>query len=378
MKAAVVTFVRAYNYGAVLQCYALCKTLKKLGIDTETIDYYPEYFKNLYNLNYIGEPRYFPYRPIKSWLKFTPMWMKLNRRNRGFEKFITKYIPITSKQYTSFESLNAENFNYDVYISGSDQVWSDKCANFDPTFFLQFSAALHSKRTSYAASFGFASIPDSSKEEYIKRLNGWNSYSVREESGQKILKDLLNINSTVCCDPTLLLTHAEWNATRAKKKIKKPYILVYSVNASKELYKYAKQLSNEKGMKVIYVPCVLHHNHIMGTFVNEYGFRTLSHVSPDEWLDLFANASYVLTDSFHGTVFSIIFRRQFMTVINHAGGKNHRASELLKSLCIPERELSNGFINTIDISINWKDIEENLSLLRSTACSYLENLKTEE
>ncbi len=378
MKAAVVTFVRAYNYGAVLQCYALCRTLEKLGVDAQTIDYYPECFRKLYGFSYLGEPRYIPYRPIKNWLNITPVWFKLKKRNDGFDRFIKTHIPITPKQYSSFEMLNDEVFDYDLYISGSDQVWSYKCADFDPTFFLQFNSAKNAKKASYAASFGFSVLADRVKSDYKERLINWNAYSVREESGKGILKDLLNIDATRSCDPTLLLDKAEWDKIRKDSKVKNDYILIYSVNACAELYEYAKILSKEKNLKVIYVPCVAHHDFLMGNVVKKFGFETIGAASPDEWLDLFSKASYVLTDSFHGTVFSIIYRKKFMTIVDFSWGKNHRAMELIDSLNIKGRALKDDFMDLIDEPINWEDVDSRMLELRTGALEYLNSLKNLE
>ncbi len=378
MKAAVVTFVRAYNYGAVLQCYALCKSLQKLGIEAETLDYYPEYFRSLYNFSYLGEPRYLPYRPIKNWLKFTRVWSALKKRNNAFDRFIKKNIPITEKQYNTLDELNSEKFDYDMYISGSDQVWSPKCAHFDPTFFLRFSGAEKAKKISYAASFGCATIPEEKIEEYKVRLENWDAYSVREKSGIDILNNLLGVSATQCCDPTLLLSRVDWEDVKSSKTISKPYILIYSVgNDPNVLYKYANELSEKKDLQVVNVPCSVRHERMMGYDIKEYGFKTISTSGPDEWLSLFFNAEYVLTDSFHGTVFSILAQKQFATAVEFSWGSNNRAKELLNALGLETRTLNNG-IKDIDDYICWNEVDKALNRLRKCSLEYLRSKKSDE
>ena len=116
MRALIVTFVRAYNYGAVLQCYALSKTLKDLGVDVQVLDYYPEYFRSQYNISWMGKPSIVPSIHIRGWMRKWAVALKLHRRNRGFERFLGQNIPLTKEQYTTWESLQDALLPHDLFI----------------------------------------------------------------------------------------------------------------------------------------------------------------------------------------------------------------------------------------------------------------------
>ncbi len=372
MKALIVTFVRAYNYGAVLQCYALSQKLRQLGVDVEVLDYYPQYFKDSYNVASLRDARYFPYRPLKNWLKYLPFLRIRDRRNEGFSGFLQQHIPLTATQYTVFDEIDHDNLEYDVFISGSDQVWANLCVPFDPVYFLQFSSAKQAKRYSYAASFGFTKVPDKLEGDYRLRLSSWDGYSVREESGKKILQELVGEEATVSCDPTLLLDKTQWDMLAVAPREKR-YILVYTVNATKELLQYAKELSEKKQLPVIVLPCWMEEEHLTGRIYKPYGFKTNGYASPQEWLGYFANATYVLTDSFHGTVFSTINHRPFMTVTQHDGRENFRAKELLAKLELSDRQLP-GDLKKIDDAVVWDDVDIRRENLRSGSEQYLKQM----
>lgn len=369
MKTAIVTFVRAYNYGAVLQCYALAKALKELSLDVQVIDYFPEYFKKLYTLDYLGPIRRFPYRPLKNWRYYYPLNGILERRNQRFDSFIRNNIPMTQKQYTSFAELDAENMDFDMFISGSDQVWSNRCVPFDPVYFLQFSSTSPPKRFSYAASFGASSIPVELEEEYRSRLKNWGGYSVREKSGLKICEDVLHIKATQCCDPTLLLTRDDWRQLTAVAKKNRPYILVYDVNNSTSLFKEAESLSKEKELPVYILTSNMHHDSLLCRRENTTHFKNYADASPQKWLSLFFSAAYILTDSFHGVVFSLFAQKQFLHI---SDSPNIRVAELLSSVNLENRYDSKNTAK-IDKEINWPTVDRALEEFRTGSLAYLEN-----
>lgn len=373
MKTAIVTFVRAYNYGAVLQCYALHKTLNKIGVENEVLDYYPSYFYDQYNLSYLGEMRYFPYRPLKNWIKYTPMLWILKRRIKGFEKFISKNIKLSKKQYFTQEEINKENFDYNAYISGSDQVWSSTCAKFDPTFFLDFQSANTAKKISYAASFGVDKIPKEYEDEYKRRLYGWARYSVREKSGQNIVSELLGEKAEQCCDPTILLEPKEWQDICTHQKIRTKYILVYYVNTEEEVMEAAKKLAGEKKLEIIVITSAANYEALVGEKIKVYNAKNKGACSPEEFVSLFRDAQYVISDSFHGTVFSLIFHKKFLTLTDFWwGSKNYRAIELMKIVGVEERgKLDNPQI--IDNEIAWDYVDKQLKKYREKSIEYLKN-----
>ena len=210
MKTAIVTFVRAYNFGAVLQCYALQEAMRSVGIDTEVLDYYPEYFYRDYRLM-VTTSKSTIGRFIRHIVRFLTKGV-IRRRIKSFESFIKVYIRLSEKQYRTGADFEMNPPDYDAYVVGSDQVWNQGLTNFDPVFFLMNDAMAGKKKYSYAASFGDSDIPDHLKAKYIEMLKGWDGYSVREESGAALLNQLIQEKVEVSCDPTLLLNADQWKS----------------------------------------------------------------------------------------------------------------------------------------------------------------------
>ena len=370
MKAAIVTFVRAYNYGATLQCYALSKKLQDMSVDVEVLDYSPQYFRDSYNLAYLGHLRLLPYRPLKNWWELTPLRRIIKKRNEGFDQFISKNIPLSSQQYHSIDDLNTQTLPYDMYISGSDQVWSSICVPFDPVYFLQFASATPEKRYSYAASFGMNAVPEKHEAQYKERLTNWTGYCVREASAATLLKSLVGVEAAQCCDPTLLLTKPEWEAVASPKKPKAPYILVYTVNKSKKLLEYAAKLSQEKDIPVYVTATYMTHQCLLGQEEKAYGFRMYPSTAPSEWIQMFFSAEYVLTDSFHGTVFSLIGHKRLLVVCDKP---NTRSRELLEKVGLSSR-YNPASVQEIDTSADWVAVDSVFSRLRASSLEYLQSI----
>lgn len=372
MKTAIVTFNRAYNYGAVLQCYALYKKLSDIGLDVEVLDYFPDYFKDTYSLAYLDALRYFPYRPLSNWFKFLPLTYIRNRRLKIFDSFLSKHIKLSMNQYKTKEELNNSSLPYGAYIVGSDQVWTNIWTNFDSTFFLEF-AKQNTKKISYAASFGFNKIPENLFLDYKKRLSNWDMISVREKTGQKILTELGVTESSLCCDPTILLTAKEWLAiSSTQKHPKSPYILVYSVNSLEKTCSIAHDISYKKQMDTFVISSIASEKAFLGEVAKRYSFHNLWNTSPNRFLELFYNAEYIVTDSFHGTVFSLLFHKKFILLSNINGKENQRALDLLDYVGISQTIETNA---NIDNTLDWSKIDDSLSKYRQSSLDYLYKIR---
>ena len=370
MKLRIVTFHRAYNYGAVLQCYALAETINSLGADCEVLDYWPDVFREVYymKIKYTGVRS-----TVRAILNKANIYPMLNKRNNNFGKFIKEKIPITKLKYGSLSEIKCMSSDIDAYLTGSDQVWHNKWAEFDPVYFLDFPDANTKKKYSYAASFGMNEVPSELRSEYKRRLEKFEKISVRENSGVKIVEDLINKKSECNCDPTLLLTKEYWRRL-VKEYNDEPYILVYYTSRSKLLQDSAEKLSKKTGYKVICLPCTMDTNVLSGKYDSSRGFEVAASAGPNEFLSLIANAKYVLTNTFHGTVFSIIFERKFMTqMILSNQSKNMRVSELLEKLGIEGRELENG-IECIEENVDWTCVCDKIYTLREDSLKYLKSI----
>lgn len=348
----IITFHRAINYGAVLQTYALQRALKHIGVASEVIDYRTSSIEAMYNP--------WSLRTVKS-LQFYPGILKKKR----FFKFLDQNINM-SESCQSEEILASSESDYDLFITGSDQVWCKKCACDDPAFFLDF-VKNPKKKKSYAASIGSAIMDNELADMYKGLLEDYDEISVREESAKTLLQDsVFTKNIHVHVDPTLLLDSEKWDKVRAKKVEKRPYILVYTVLGQYKLFNEAKKLSEKTGLPIIYLNDKV--------LKREKGLKYRMAVSPEQFVGYFAEAEYVLTNSFHGTAFSIIYKKQFKVEIEAVGRRNIRAEELLKKLGIQDRELNEEGVLTIDTAIDWESVGNKLLEERQLAYDYLKRI----
>lgn len=371
MRIAIITFHRAYNYGAVLQCYALYHSLKALGHECHVLDYWPKYFYNQY---YVHGDFSLTHPPVKTWINHLRIKKVLDKRNKGFEKFLENYLELSPVDIENGR-ISLENNTFDLYITGSDQVWNDRCARFDRNYFLDFPCAKDSKRASYAASFGLKKIPENLKEEYQSRLNGFMAYSVRENDGKDILEDLLGVTASVNCDPTLLLSQHDWNnVSSTDVDPSTPFVLVYYVTKTNELQKRAYSYAKKHGYKLVILPCNMSIDVLTGKIDKAFDAELHLNDSPLEFLNLFKNASYVFTNSFHGTVFSLLYHKQFCLQIKLEGNKrNNRALNLLRQVGLISSNFSDDAFNT-DMDTEWNLVDRNIETMRREGLNYLSSI----
>lgn len=333
MKVGIITFFNYNNYGAALQCYGLFKTLEEMGHEVEYLDYTCPYIGNPFKIKHLKNKGLFGY------IYSTVGYICYLPRRKRFNEF-RKQIPHT-------KPLNHENISevgacYDKYITGSDQVWSTKLTDFDGTYFLDF-VTDDVKKNSYSASFGENNIQEENREKYELLLKKFNGISVREDYGKRLVKEFTGKDSEITVDPTLLLTKKEWESIAAKKRVDGKYILVYQLGFSSQLIRAVKEVARETKLPVVYVPFPL------GGLLK---CKISLSAGPSEWLSLIKNAEYVITDSYHGIIFSIIFKRLFLAVVD-GQHKNKRAISLLSKLHLEKRIAKEGQFADIKKEINY-------------------------
>lgn len=372
MKVGIVTFLRSCNYGAILQCYALNKTLTELGGESICVDYWPEYFRKRYYADKV------PFQGFKKdkfdeWKRKRGLKKIKDVRNKKFEKFISKNITTTPFTAHTADEITKNDIGIRKWITGSDQVWNNKCAFFDPVFFLDIPLPEGSRKYSYAASFGFKEIPEGMDDEYKRRLKGFARYSVREESGAEILNTLINEEASVHCDPTLLLTREQWEKIASSPR-KDDYILIYHVTPPDWLLKQAVKLREKTGMKIVLLSPYFAYNAVLGTTVKKFGYEPAMTSSPEDFVSLFKNAKYVITNSFHGTVFSLIFHKEFWSQLKFVDGReNTRARNLLNKVGITGRNVWSQ-TDLQDTPINWDKVDVVLEEIRKEGKEYLSTI----
>lgn len=364
-KVGIITKHGIFNYGSFMQAYATQRAIEKLGYDVEIIDYqYPnDYHKTkpslkgrlLHQINYILK-NMLPGKPGKSW-------------NEAYTSCFGKYYRL-SKHYETMEEIMHNPPVYDIYVAGSDQLWRPEFTNGDPVFFADF-APKGKKRISYASSFGCINIPNEYKENYARMLNSIDCISVRERSGCDIVESLTGRKAEIVADPSLLLTAEEWKTIMQEPRIKRPYMICYGNIAIDYINDIAAKLLGNSNIEIV---------RTNGKFIDYFNKKVhyLLDVGPLEWLGLLANAEFVLAGSFHGTAFSIQFKRPFMSVLTGDEDHDSRQKNLLTELGLEDNALyiGDGDIEAIEKkmnSVNWKEVDERLQTLRHDSICYLES-----
>lgn len=369
----IITIVKVNNYGAELQTLALQRKLSLMGYDSEIIDYL--FYKNLlHKREKISRP-FFSYplkNRIKEWLlpiyeniKIIPYRKEYNIRKNGFSSFHVRNTKFSPVCYKSYSELYNNPPIYDVYCVGSDQVWNPRCyTNLNP-YFLTF-APKDAKKISYASSFGVKTLPENAKKQYCELLQNLDYISVREENGVQLVKDVSGKDAINVADPTLLLTKDEWKPIAKYDKVpNEKYILLYVLKDSEYIKNIAIELSRKTGLKVVRI--------CKGAFKQDKksdNILNITDAAPDDFLGLIDKAEMVLTNSFHGTVFSILFEKDFYTIIKRGVENNSRQFSLLKTLDIDRIKYEDeSFIESS--SIDWTKVNKNLTEFRQKSVDYL-------
>lgn len=336
MKIGILTFQQAINYGAVLQLYALQKIIQKLGTDPEVINYISPKLENDYKIIRRNDG-------LRNLLASIFCAKAFCERKRRFKVFEKKYLNLTNELYSKRDLSRICN-KYDYLITGSDQVWNYTITDADSTYMLDF-VEESNKKISYAASFGVAQIPDKLKVWYKNLLQDFKAISVREKQGQAIINSLCNKEVSVVLDPTFLLTKEDWTKLNIGDTKNKKYILVYCLRRSNLLNEFAEKLKAKTGFEIIVLNPRIR---------NIYDKSSAYSSGPEEFIRLFMNAEYVLTNSFHGTAFSINFNKNFLVDldINSTVNTNSRLLNILSLLGLEDR-----IIDNIDIEKMYQDID---------------------
>lgn len=360
MKIGILTYHRAHNYGAMLQAYALRTTLRQTKHnEVEFIDYWPlshqkQYalFKPIIGTNIASKCK----NLILNLLTLTRRY----RRIREFEHFEQKYLQLPkSIVYPQDQQTITEQ--YDCIVVGSDQIWRNHITahqkiGFDPVYFCQ-TLAHPTPCISYAASMGIIDFSKDEEQLLKQYLDSFNTILVRENSLKHIVEQL-GRSATVVLDPTLLLTKEQWNELLPTKRYcKQKYVLYYELLPSSSARLFAKQQAKSMGCKLLIMDAVIRTIPRLGH---------IAFASPIEFLHAIRDAEYVIATSFHGTAFSIIFEKQFLTIDLKKNAD--RVKTLLNHLAIEEHyQEQPKAVSMIDYSFVHKKLafhrEQSLTLL---------------
>ncbi|AGK52660.1 hypothetical protein B1NLA3E_04430 [Bacillus sp. 1NLA3E] len=342
------------------------KYLMRCGHDVEIIDYKPDYLNNHYNLFNVSNPKW-EKNILTKWIYLAikiPIRLPELKRKKAFDQFKSKYLNLTSTRYSSNEDLKKSLPEANAYLCGSDQIWNTLHKNGkDPAFYLDFVPEGKIK-ASYAASFATDTVSEELKSILKERIEKLDGIGVREKSGVNIIRELKINRGVNVVDPVFLLDRDEWDKM-GTEKFNEQYILIYDFDNSELIKEIAIKLKKEKGFKIYSI----NPNNL------KYADKYFKFVGPETFISLVKNANFVLSNSFHAAVFSIIFKKNF-AIVNRKESINTRMRDLLDDLKLSDRlvkETDNEFVNIIE-NVNFNECRNILNNKIRISKEYLDKI----
>lgn len=355
MKIGILTYHRAHNYGAVLQCYALQEVIKELGHDVEVIDYrqpFIEQFYKIYKFDMLCARLLHPHA-LKSYIQSEVPLRKTKKKN--FEVFCNKYL--TTSVSCASSSIPQD---YDFYVIGSDQLWGKNClgGKLDPIYFGAFERKKTSKVVGYAISTNEKSLNSVTADQLQGLIKNFNALSLREQSMADYVLNKIGVCAHVDLDPTLMLCKDHWNFSTKTDWKNRKYVVVYYVlreygeYAHREILNKAKEIANKINAEVVDLSSV---NYSVEDFVMSFKY-----------------AQCVVTSSFHASVFSVIFNTPLYSVKLH-DGHDGRYVNLLKSLGMEGAIIElDDYVDRVP-NTDYEIVERKMTELRKSSFDYLKS-----
>lgn len=354
MKIGILTLTAGTNYGGKLQNYALRTKLQEIVPSAEVV--------TINNDTCGGDTSFSRHKHnLKVFITNRKLYFNQKKKQRVFDIYNSDYLNYTT---TVIDNSNIKNVkDIDCYVCGSDQVWNP---NYVPNVEINtaYNAPKGVKRISYAASIGVENIPESRKNEYIKTIGTMDAVSVRENEAAKLIKQLLDKDVNVVLDPTLLLNDNQWaEFERAPKDCPSKYVLTYFLTKqSREIEEYVEKYARDRGMQLIKL--------------NDLSQEKWFSISPNEFIYMIHHCDYFFTDSFHGTVFSLVFEKNFYTfsrrLINNTQKQGSRIRTLLGGVGLLDRFYEDGNL-PIPEDACYENVKEKLAARRKDSEQYLRN-----
>lgn len=380
MKVGIITYHFHYNYGTMLQALALQNAIDDLEMKAEIIDFYQPNEKSSMEIWQIRKGRMAYYISHPQYLiKKGYNYIVLNRnkkyieyKQKCFDEFYKNSIQLSEQHYSSSNEIEKNPPIYDIYVVGSDQTWNPYTGGNPDAFYLTF-APKDKKRVSYAPSVSVQSIDGQQRERLIKLLSNVEELSCREESGSKLLRSITHRNVTTVLDPTFLLNKELWKQYSKPVQVPKKYILQYLIGEKKEHREFIRRLSEKLRIPVVSIPCVAQDMRAKNT-IKIWG-------GPGEFIFLIENANIICTDSFHGTAFSLNFRKSVYSFYKNdsedAKSENSRLNSIYDQFGIEDRIITDltDIPNEKEIYINYDlRIETNIQKRLIASKNYLKSI----
>lgn len=369
-----------HDYGGMLQAFATQRALDKMGVESEAIDFnnlkgdinkrkWRYFLSNILDATIVKEKGRVIAKKVRIKLKGS-LRAKFVDRHAAFERFCNNNFK-TSRRFESWEDLSDGCRDYDAVIVGSDQLWlpSNVAGDYYTLNFVPDDV----RKIAYATSFGIGAVPEKMRETYKQYLDRINFLSARERSGQNIIRKCTGREVPLVCDPTMLLEKDDWSGIATDKRlVNDDYVFCYFMGDNPEQREFAKRLAQKDNCKIV---ALLHLDQYISADEDYVDYAPYN-ISPTDFVNLVKNAKYVCTDSFHGTVFSIIFSRDFFTFrrFNKKASlsTNTRLESLLNRLNLSER-LYSGKEDISDITgvNNYQQVQQLLGDFRQKSFKYL-------
>lgn len=360
MRIRTITCHDVYNFGASLQAFALQTYLQSLGHDVAIIDYKPDYLSGHYKLWAYHKGVDYPIVKQLYLLAKLPGRLLSLRTKRKFDTFTKKHLRLT-RRYNSYEELRDNPPEADCYIAGSDQIWNTLFKNGrDPAFYLDFGQG-KVKRISYAASFATSCIDERYRVFVSRELKRFDKVSIRESVSLPLLESLGRSDGCAVCDPVFLLPRSLWeNFLPVGRNNNHHYILVYYTENSDEMQEIAKMMSKKTGWKIYNIG--LHKQRVINNSIV---------VDPFEFVDLIRDAEFVISNSFHATAFSVIFKKRFC-VVKRSEDINERMVSFLEDCGVSQRMVNKYYDGILELP-DYSQINIRLEKIVATSMEWLDN-----
>ena len=354
-KVGIITFQESNNFGAMYQAYGLQTAIEELGYTPEIIDYHCIAKEAQYSNRFSKD------RTILQNINVMLSFGIYKQSRIKFDLFREKYLLLSECKYDK-RQLNGLNSCYDAFVCGSDQIWNPDSVKDDGTFFLDFVSNVD-KKIPYAPSIGITVISEEYRDLWIKYFNNFVTLSVREQSGATVIEQMTGRKAQVVLDPTLLISKKKWESILEPRVYEKPYILLYNLDYTPAMVDFAKRASKETGLPVL----------LPVRTIRDYkdGFKCYVW-SPQEFLSAIYGAEYVITNTYHGMIMSVIFHKKLIMFdkkcSKNATGK--RMDDFLNMVNLSHRK-SDGSLKILSEDIDYDKVDLRLEEEKKRSLTYL-------
>lgn len=363
-KVGIITFHNSYNCGSMLESYAMQTILEKCNMKAEIVNFSSDGQKELYSV-------WFKNNSIRNIIKnimLISVHSRLVKNNNKYEEFKNEHFKL-SKEYKTSDKISEKD--YSIVVAGSDQIWNITIKDSDDAYFLNW--VKKARKVAYSPSFGAKNILQYSNnpQKYIDYLNDFDALSIRENNGKKWLKELVNKDVEVLLDPTMLLDREDYDKIMANDvKIDDKYIFFYSPGFDSEICSYVKKIADKYNLKVI----TWSTKRYCTKRIKRFSFSLPEYENPAMYLYLMKNAELVITTSYHGTIFSTIYRKKFITVKNgEMYGDDDRVITLLEQMNMMDRLIPYEFKEDFDYlaDVDYSNYDKKVAKLRKKSMDYI-------